>query len=118
GRCRWALRRRLALPLSGHGRLRPRHSFPTRRSSDLVDMLDAATQSAGWSGLLAANGTELAIMLFVVLGVRFVVTWLSAAVEEQTDRKITRLNSSHVKISYAVFCLKKKSNQYHVDVRA
>src|SRR5690606_41474391 len=24
------------------------------------------------------------------------------------DRKITRLNSSHVKISYAVFCLKKK----------
>src|SRR5690606_41261717 len=26
------------------------------------------------------------------------------------DRKSTRLNSSHVKISYAVFCLKKKSN--------
>src|SRR5436309_11808391 len=26
----------------------------------------------------------------------------------QTDRKSTRLNSSHVKISYAVFCLKKK----------
>src|SRR5690606_7781663 len=26
-----------------------------------------------------------------------------------TDRKSTRLNSSHVKISYAVFCLKKKS---------
>src|SRR5690606_40420925 len=25
-----------------------------------------------------------------------------------TDRKSTRLNSSHVKISYAVFCLKKK----------
>src|SRR5690606_41825937 len=25
------------------------------------------------------------------------------------DRKSTRLNSSHVKISYAVFCLKKKS---------
>src|SRR5436309_3682428 len=29
--------------------------------------------------------------------------------EKQTgDRKSTRLNSSHVKISYAVFCLKKK----------
>src|SRR5690606_40680669 len=28
------------------------------------------------------------------------------------DRKSTRLNSSHVKISYAVFCLKKKKNQY------
>src|SRR5256885_1046668 len=28
----------------------------------------------------------------------------------QTDRKSTRLNSSHLVISYAVFCLKKKSN--------
>src|SRR3989442_9824790 len=27
------------------------------------------------------------------------------------DRKSTRLNSSHVRISYAVFCLKKKKNQ-------
>src|SRR5690606_22040740 len=27
-----------------------------------------------------------------------------------TDRKSTRLNSSHVKISYAVFCLKKKKH--------
>src|SRR5438874_4011840 len=33
-----------------------------------------------------------------------------AAVDEQQDRdrKSTRLNSSHVEISYAVFCLKKK----------
>src|SRR5690606_41946849 len=29
------------------------------------------------------------------------------------DRKSTRLNSSHVKISYAVFCLKKKNNYSH-----
>src|SRR5271165_4451487 len=28
--------------------------------------------------------------------------------EDPADRKSTRLNSSHVKISYAVFCLKKK----------
>src|SRR5690606_40776898 len=28
--------------------------------------------------------------------------------QKYTDRKSTRLNSSHVKISYAVFCLKKK----------
>src|SRR5437868_15522637 len=28
---------------------------------------------------------------------------------EQQDRKSTRLNSSHVSISYAVFCLKKKT---------
>src|SRR5690625_5385550 len=27
------------------------------------------------------------------------------------DRKSTRLNSSHVAISYAVFCLKKKTNE-------
>src|SRR5690606_4656036 len=31
-----------------------------------------------------------------------------AAEEGKLDRKSTRLNSSHVKISYAVFCLKKK----------
>src|SRR5207253_6916881 len=29
------------------------------------------------------------------------------------DRKSTRLNSSHVAISYAVFCLKKKKQQNH-----
>src|SRR5215471_18618176 len=28
-----------------------------------------------------------------------------------SDRKSTRLNSSHVEISYAVFCLKKKKNR-------
>src|SRR3989442_6093652 len=28
------------------------------------------------------------------------------------DRKSTRLNSSHVRISYAVFCLKKKNQSY------
>src|SRR5438034_6660454 len=30
----------------------------------------------------------------------------------KTDRKSTRLNSSHTVISYAVFCLKKKKNKY------
>src|SRR5256885_6943235 len=30
-----------------------------------------------------------------------------------TDRKSTRLNSSHLVISYAVFCLKKKKNTRH-----
>src|SRR5690554_7008087 len=30
-------------------------------------------------------------------------------VQEKLDRKSTRLNSSHVRISYAVFCLKKKN---------
>src|SRR5436309_9611658 len=32
------------------------------------------------------------------------------SVQVGADRKSTRLNSSHVKISYAVFCLKKKKN--------
>src|SRR5690606_39612751 len=31
--------------------------------------------------------------------------------QEALDRKSTRLNSSHVKRSYAVFCLKKKKSQ-------
>src|SRR6202008_5167527 len=31
--------------------------------------------------------------------------------EAGTDRKSTRLNSSHANISYAVFCLKKKKNE-------
>src|SRR5436309_15667054 len=33
----------------------------------------------------------------------------------QRDRKSTRLNSSHVKISYAVFCLKKKKKKNKRD---
>src|SRR5256885_9646525 len=33
--------------------------------------------------------------------------------EEEIDRKSTRLNSSHLVISYAVFCLKKKNITIH-----
>src|SRR5690554_7183113 len=33
------------------------------------------------------------------------------------DRKSTRLNSSHVRISYAVFCLKKKNKSLIIDYR-
>src|SRR5438874_9771948 len=35
---------------------------------------------------------------------------LHCCAAECSDRKSTRLNSSHVEISYAVFCLKKKKN--------
>src|SRR3712207_7411715 len=35
--------------------------------------------------------------------------------EHDQDRKSTRLNSSHANISYAVFCLKKKSIPQHQD---
>src|SRR3712207_7026331 len=38
-----------------------------------------------------------------------------AATAVKTDRKSTRLNSSHANISYAVFCLKKKKlSHYHL----
>src|SRR5437870_6485314 len=35
---------------------------------------------------------------------------VAVGVRIRQDRKSTRLNSSHVAISYAVFCLKKKNN--------
>src|SRR5690349_24187372 len=44
-------------------------------------------------------------MLPMLDGVRHLVG------ERPQDRKSTRLNSSHVEISYAVFCLKKKKKQ-------
>src|SRR2546429_752946 len=34
-----------------------------------------------------------------------------------TDRKSTRLNSSHGYISYAVFCLKKKKKRFNMSLR-
>src|SRR5690606_42025903 len=37
---------------------------------------------------------------------------ISRSAPPAPDRKSTRLNSSHVKISYAVFCLKKKRKKY------
>src|SRR5256885_8074848 len=37
-------------------------------------------------------------------------TWPPLRMRRKIDRKSTRLNSSHLVISYAVFCLKKKKN--------
>src|SRR5437667_7177374 len=45
-------------------------------------------------------------------GVQFVAADMPDA-NALTDRKSTRLNSSHITISYAVFCLKKKTNNKH-----
>src|SRR5260221_9749109 len=39
--------------------------------------------------------------------------WLSPSRRTRTDRKSTRLNSSHTVISYAVFCLKKKNIRFY-----
>src|SRR6266852_2991956 len=69
----------------GYGDHRDLHSFPTRRSSDL---LDPGSRHLVLAGVPARSDAEEV-----------------AAVRE--DRKSTRLNSSHGSISYAVFCLKK-----------
>src|SRR5690242_21135078 len=69
------------------------HSFPTRRSSDLGDCGSLFLPFA-----LAELHTAQA----------------SAPIREElgrADRKSTRLNSSHMSISYAVFCLKKKKKK-------
>src|SRR2546427_6942843 len=42
--------------------------------------------------------------------VRVLLRLFARHLRSETDRKSTRLNSSHSQISYAVFCLKKKKN--------
>src|SRR5690606_39865826 len=54
------------------------------------------------AGTIVANATSDAVVSCTT------VTRLTSTFPAQ-DRKSTRLNSSHVKISYAVFCLKKKN---------
>src|SRR5439155_10161605 len=79
---------------SGHHR--DLHSFPTRRSSDLR-LEDVAVHRGEVRGAFAA----------------------ARLLHDAThaDRKSTRLNSSHVAISYAVFCLKKKKVNGKVSPR-
>jgi ATP-binding cassette subfamily B multidrug efflux pump len=50
----------------------------------LVDLLETVEPADGWAGLIDLHGPELAFMLFVVVGARFLVTALAALVEEQT----------------------------------
>src|SRR5438874_9865328 len=72
-----------------------------------VRQLDAAILNAAVRGVHAKFHFELEI------------PWLPATPDHERihlerpvpDRKSTRLNSSHVEISYAVFCLKKKKNK-------
>src|SRR5207302_10451746 len=83
------------------------HSFPTRRSSDLCTRVPALTGSsakvartrtgAAWLTISKSRGGSLRVT--------------SKLASRAGDRKSTRLNSSHVKISYAVFCLKKKKKK-------
>src|SRR5256885_3458614 len=59
---------------------------------------------------IRARAKALHLDLEAVEGKSFVfVDCYSATTSERPDRKSTRLNSSHLVISYAVFCLKKKN---------
>ena len=54
---------------------------------------------------------ELARMADIISGLEREIKELSLSNQKlQRDRKSTRLNSSHLVISYAVFCLKKQKN--------
>src|SRR5256885_11898453 len=53
-------------------------------------------------GAIGLAGCLVAALAFVFLSMAF----------STIDRKSTRLNSSHLVISYAVFCLKKKNNKH------
>src|SRR5690606_41664644 len=85
------------------------HSFPTRRSSDLTHsyrLLARLAREQGAQASISANDINL-------LGRKLYAAFQRKAGKVELinpgDRKSTRLNSSHVKISYAVFCLKKKN---------
>src|SRR5437773_4819551 len=47
----------------------------------------------------------------VLVGSGYTSELARTGLETTADRKSTRLNSSHITISYAVFCLKKKNNK-------
>jgi ATP-binding cassette, subfamily B, multidrug efflux pump len=49
----------------------------------LVDILSSIDRAAGWAGLVSAHGSELAGMLVLIAGVRFLVTMLTALVDQQ-----------------------------------
>src|SRR5690606_41762726 len=103
---------------SGYLARRHRHPSPTRRSSDLsVVVVGTAIHRLAMLAAQAGLRLELAVIA-AVHGRQHAYMHRASQRHEvgqqagyatvgQQDRKSTRLNSSHVKISYAVFCLKK-----------
>src|SRR5207249_7576162 len=110
--------------LSGNRSPQDLHSFPTRRSSDLCaarfglhPLLRANNGSVNlchWTSL--SQPTRLTLVLLSIFrrmgsGSRIPGRSMRLCLRAGSiDRKSTRLNSSHVSISYAVFCLKKKNH--------
>src|SRR5207253_11084548 len=92
---------------------RPLHSFPTRRSSDLPPRLGRDDRH----GLRRQEpGSHRAPDRHEHRGLPAPRDEAAALADQglpRQDRKSTRLNSSHVAISYAVFCLKKKKKTKH-----
>src|SRR5690606_41227124 len=78
------------------------HCFPPRRSSDLA----RENTPVGFTDRFGAFGDGLQAFSWPVVAVHGPIR---PRLPSGRDRKSTRLNSSHVKISYAVFCLKKKN---------
>src|SRR5690606_41618630 len=97
----------LSLFSCGYGDPRDLPSFPTRRSSDLraISMLLQAIQKRlDWR--VFCRDIDRPAFCLEAGGIGLVIGQQHGDLQ---DRKSTRLNSSHVKISYAVFCLKKKT---------
>src|SRR5690606_40367030 len=87
-------------------------SFPTRRSSDLLFMTPLLDQDSEITVLddlksKVVVGQTLEVLEQAGIQIEASHDLMHYRVPGR-DRKSTRLNSSHVKISYAVFCLKKK----------
>src|SRR5699024_12104840 len=92
-------------------------SFPTRRSSDLD--LGAILREAFLHRFQRHRLAVISVLIPADTRVVIHADDVEGAIRERfgrrypdpaEDRKSTRLNSSHVSISYAVFCLKKKKN--------
>src|SRR5205814_10603963 len=88
------------------------HSFPTRRSSDLLTLVTYPLVGHKETAEAKAGARKYVIYLLgaakVFLLAAIILTYNVTGTLEFRDRKSTRLNSSHLGISYAVFCLKKK----------